>query len=245
MRLFLMRGFVLTLILVGDEQPGVLRCHCDWTGVAARLDKPVHPALEAQAVDDHEVGAGYGGGVARAWFEDMCITIRADQSLDGDMLAADIVRRGRRGSRNSSPRRACPRQKPKRLILRGTRTARSARLSARMAVISLRRCGDDRSAGLPGRRDAPRRAIRGRRRRRSGRSTGRTPCPDDMKAAALPRPRRSPIATAARHMVSSRRAQNRAAAAGRIISPTESSVPSVWNPPTRFRTTSSRNIWWT
>ena len=36
--------------------------------------------------------------------------------------------------------------------------------------------------------------------------------------------------------------QKREAAAGSIIRPTASSVPSAWNPPTRFRTTRPRKI---
>ena len=37
-------------------------------------------------------------------------------------------------------------------------------------------------------------------------------------------------------------AQKRAAAAGRIMMPTAISVPSAWNPPTRFSTTSARKV---
>ena len=37
-------------------------------------------------------------------------------------------------------------------------------------------------------------------------------------------------------------AQNRAAAAGRIMMPTAISVPSAWKPPTRFSTTSARKV---
>ena len=54
---------------------------------------------------------------------------------------------------------------------------------------------------------------------------------------------RSPLP--ARHMGSDATVQKRAAAAGSIISPTESSVPSAWKPPTRLSTTSPRKMKWT
>jgi hypothetical protein len=47
-----------------------------------------------------------------------------------------------------------------------------------------------------------------------------------------------PIKTASTHIGSTRAVQNRAAAAGSIIRPTDSSVPSAWKPPTRLSTTS-------
>ena len=51
-----------------------------------------------------------------------------------------------------------------------------------------------------------------------------------------------PNATASAHIASTPLVQKRAAAAGSIISPTASSVPSASNPPTRLSTTSTRKV---
>ncbi len=60
-------------------------------GVVARVDQPLHPAFELQAVEHHQVGLGQGAGVGGAGRVNVGVAVGADQRGDLDVLAADVV----------------------------------------------------------------------------------------------------------------------------------------------------------
>ena len=94
---------------VGDRLPGVRIAAVAVTmafGVAARLDalgggderglaagglhQPLDPALEAQAVDHHDLGVGELPGVGRRRRIDVRVGVRPDQQRHLDAVAADV-----------------------------------------------------------------------------------------------------------------------------------------------------------
>ena len=58
---------------------------------AGRCDQPGHPALEAQAVDEDNIGRLELSRVVGRRFECVRIAIRPDQACDMDPIAADLV----------------------------------------------------------------------------------------------------------------------------------------------------------
>ena len=97
-----MRAFVVMIVLVGIipmvvviirglhglQTPGGLD---DRPLVAAGTDQAGHPALEAQAVDDDQAGAGQLAHLGRPRLEDVGIATGLDQTLDGHAVTPDLL----------------------------------------------------------------------------------------------------------------------------------------------------------
>ncbi|MEY9510720.1 hypothetical protein ABIF16_001451 [Bradyrhizobium elkanii] len=65
--------------------------HRDQRFAARGLQQPRHPAFEAEAVDDHELGIGDLPGISRRRRVDMGIAVGPDQRRHVDIITADIA----------------------------------------------------------------------------------------------------------------------------------------------------------
>ena len=98
-----MRAIVVMIVLVGIitmvvvviirglhglQTPGGLD---DRPLVAAGPDQAGHPALEAQAVDDDQAGAGQLAHLGRPRLEDVGVTAGLDQALDSHTVTPDLL----------------------------------------------------------------------------------------------------------------------------------------------------------
>ena len=97
-----MRAIVVMIVIVGIiamvmvivrglhglQAPGGLD---DRPLVAAGTDQAGHPALEAQAVDDDQAGAGQLAHLGRPRLEDVGIATGLDQALDGHAVTPDLL----------------------------------------------------------------------------------------------------------------------------------------------------------
>ena len=97
-----MRAFVVMIVFVGIipmvvviirglhglQAPGGLD---DRPLVAAGTDQAGHPALEAQAVDDDQAGAGQLAHLGRPRLEDVGVAAGLDQTLDGHAVTPDLL----------------------------------------------------------------------------------------------------------------------------------------------------------
>ena len=97
-----MRAFVVMIVFVGIipmvvviirglhglQTPGGLD---DRPLVAAGTDQAGHPALETQAVDDDQAGAGQLAHLGRPRLEDVGVTAGLDQALDSHAITPDLL----------------------------------------------------------------------------------------------------------------------------------------------------------
>ena len=102
------RGAGLEAVAAGQHRPAV----------AGRADQPGHPALEAQAVDDDQIGLGQTAHIRRRGLEDMRVGIRPDQRRDLGHRTGDL--RGQIGQDGEA------RHHPQRPVGGGGRPKRSA-----------------------------------------------------------------------------------------------------------------------
>ena len=85
---------IITMVVViigglhGLQAPG---CLDDRPLVATGTDQAGHPALEAQAVDDDQAGAGQLAHLGRPRLEDVGVTAGLDQALDSHAITPDLL----------------------------------------------------------------------------------------------------------------------------------------------------------
>ena len=141
--------------------------------VATKGIKPLEPALEAQPIDEHELGIGNPLGIAGRGRVDVGIAVGADQGCDLDAVAADVlheVAQDREAGNDVEPILSARGSGDKERGERG----RSKRLSSGqhrillygLGLIVMPRGGGRGRAGAPGRRRGRTATSRDRARRR-------------------------------------------------------------------------------